>query len=63
MEGKVKFFNERKGYGFVIEQESSKEYFFHVTKVKKRVKNDDEVTFDLQDTDKGTQAVNVKPLK
>lgn len=27
--GKVKFFNEKKGYGFIIDDETKKEYFFH----------------------------------
>lgn len=31
MTGKVKFFNTTKGYGFIVEDETNKEYFVHVT--------------------------------
>ncbi len=33
MEGKVKFFNETKGFGFIKESQSGKEYFVHITGV------------------------------
>ncbi|MCF8331460.1 MAG: cold shock domain-containing protein [Bacteroidales bacterium] len=60
--GKVKFFNESKGYGFIKDQESDKEYFVHVTGLVDKVKEDDEVSFDLQEGRKGLNAVNVKLL-
>ena len=31
MKGKIKFFNETKGYGFITEDETNKDYFLHVT--------------------------------
>ncbi|MFW6020136.1 MAG: cold-shock protein [Bacteroidales bacterium] len=58
--GKVKFFNEAKGYGFIKDQESDKEYFVHVTGLVDKIKEDDEVSFDLQEGKKGLNAVNVK---
>lgn len=58
--GKVKFFNETKGYGFIKDQESDKEYFVHVTGLIDKIKEDDEVSFDLQEGKKGLNAVNVK---
>lgn len=58
--GKVKFFNETKGYGFIKDQESDKEYFVHVTGLVDKIKEDDEVSFDLQEGKKGLNAVNVK---
>ncbi len=58
--GKVKFFNETKGYGFIKDQESDKEYFVHVTGLIDKVKEDDMVSFDLQEGRKGLNAVNVK---
>ncbi len=58
--GKVKFFNESKGYGFIKDQESDKEYFVHVTGLIDKVKEDDMVSFDLQEGRKGLNAVNVK---
>jgi len=60
--GKVKFFNESKGYGFIKDQESDKEYFVHVTGLVDKVKEDDEVSFDLQEGRKGLNAVNVKVI-
>ncbi len=58
--GIVKFFNESKGYGFVKDEESSKEYFVHVSGLIDEVKENDEVTYELQEGRKGLNAVNVK---
>ncbi|NQU86005.1 MAG: cold shock domain-containing protein [Mariniphaga sp.] len=58
--GTVKFFNEMKGFGFIKDAESSKEYFVHSNGLKDRVKENDEVTFDLEEGRKGLNAVNVK---
>lgn len=58
--GTVKFFNETKGYGFIKDDESGKEYFVHVTGLVDKVRENDNVSFDLQDGKKGTNAVNVR---
>lgn len=58
--GTVKFFNESKGFGFIKEEETNKEYFVHVTGLVDEIKEDDSVTFDLQEGRKGLNAVNVK---
>jgi len=58
--GTVKFFNESKGFGFIKESGSDKEYFVHVSGLNDQVRENDEVTFDLQDGKKGLNAVNVK---
>ncbi|HNZ81053.1 MAG: cold shock domain-containing protein [Bacteroidales bacterium] len=58
--GKVKFFNEAKGFGFIKETETSKEYFVHASGLIDRVKENDEVTFELEEGRKGLNAVNVK---
>ncbi|MBI9052421.1 MAG: cold shock domain-containing protein [Bacteroidales bacterium] len=58
--GIVKFFNESKGYGFVKDQESEKEYFVHVSGLIDKVNENDEVTYDLEEGKKGLNAVNVK---
>ncbi len=60
--GTVKFFNEEKGFGFIKEEESGKEYFVHITGLVDRVKQDDEVSFDLEQGKKGINAVNVKVI-
>jgi len=58
--GKVKFFNESKGYGFILDDESGKEYFVHATGLIDRVNEGDTVTFELQEGKKGLNAVKVK---
>ncbi|MFW5706350.1 MAG: cold-shock protein [Bacteroidota bacterium] len=58
--GTVKFFNETKGFGFIVEDESKKEYFVHATGLIDEIRENDEVTFDLQEGRKGLNAVNVK---
>lgn len=58
--GTVKFFNDSKGYGFIKDEESGKEYFVHVTGLVDEITENDEVTFDLQEGRKGLNAVNVK---
>jgi CspA family cold shock protein len=58
--GTVKFFNESKGYGFIKDEETNKEYFVHASGLVDKVNEDDEVTFELQEGKKGLNAVNVK---
>lgn len=58
--GKVKFFNESKGFGFIKDIDSSKEYFVHSSGLKDSVREDDTVTFDLEEGKKGLNAVNVR---
>jgi CspA family cold shock protein len=58
--GKVKFFNESKGYGFIKDVESEKEYFVHVSGLIDEINENDDVTFELQEGKKGLNAVNVK---
>jgi len=58
--GTVKFYNESKGFGFIKDTESSKEYFVHSTGLKDNIGENDEVTFDLEEGKKGLNAVNVK---
>jgi cold shock protein len=58
--GTVKFFNESKGFGFIKDAESSKEYFVHVSGLIDKIRENDEVTFDIQEGKKGLNAVNVK---
>ena len=58
--GKVKFFNESKGFGFIKDDESEKEYFVHATGIIDKIQEDDEVTFELVEGKKGLNAVDVK---
>jgi len=58
--GTVKFYNESKGFGFIKDTVSSKEYFVHSTGIKESIRENDSVTFDLEEGKKGLNAVNVK---
>jgi len=61
MEGKVKWFNASKGFGFII-GEDNKEYFVHVTQIPKEteINESDLVNFEAVETDRGIQAQNVE---
>lgn len=58
--GTVKFFNESKGFGFIIEDGSKTEYFVHASGLIDPVKEGDQVTFELEQGRKGLNAVQVK---
>ena len=58
--GTVKFFNQSKGFGFIIDDESKTEYFVHVTGLIDEINEGDAVEFELQEGRKGLNAVNVK---
>lgn len=64
-EGKVKWFNERKGFGF-IEQEGGGDIFVHFSAIKaegfKTLNEGQRVSFDVAQGKKGLEAENVKPL-
>ena len=47
--GTVKFFNESKGYGFVVSSKDESEYFVHVSKLIDEVKEGDNVEFELEE--------------
>jgi len=60
MKGKVKFFDEMKGFGFIA-GDDGKEYFVHQTALKEGVTlhENDLVTFDVVEGDRGPKATNV----
>ncbi len=58
--GTIKFFNTEKGFGFIKDDSNDKEYFVHVTGLIDEVRENDRVTFELQEGKKGLNAVNVK---
>ena len=59
-QGTVKFFNESKGYGFIKDDESGKEYFVHVSGLIDEIRENDDVTYELEEGRKGLNAVNVQ---
>jgi CspA family cold shock protein len=58
--GTVKFYNDSKGFGFITDSATSKEYFVHSTGLKESIRENDKVTFDLEQGKKDLNAVNVK---
>ena len=58
--GTVKLFNDSKGFGFIKDANSTKEYFVHSTGLIDNINENDEVTFDIEEGRKGLNAVNVK---
>jgi len=61
MEGKVKFFDAEKRFGFIAGNDD-KEYFVHESGLNEgvRISEDDVVSFDVEEGDRGPKAVNVK---
>ena len=64
-QGKVKWFNERKGYGF-ISRDNGDDVFVHYSEIEsdgfKTLAEDQAVSFEIKEGPKGLQASNVKPL-
>ncbi len=61
--GTVKFFNETKGFGFIKVENSNEEVFVHVSGLKEEIRQNDTVTFEVQEGKKGLNAVNVRLAK
>lgn len=61
--GKVKFFNESKGYGFIVIDENQSEVFVHHSGLIEKVREDDRVEFEVIDGKKGQNAVNVRRIQ
>jgi len=61
MKGKIKYFNESKGFGFII-AEDGKEVFVHQSALGDGVtlNENDQVTFDVEEGERGPKASNVK---
>lgn len=60
--GTVKFFNDAKGFGFILEDENEKEHFVHVSGLVDEIREGDKVEFELEEGKKGLNAVKVKVL-
>ena len=58
--GTVKFFNEEKGFGFIQDEESNRDVFVHKTGLVDKIRENDRVTYEMEDTPKGPCAINVK---
>lgn len=64
--GKVKWFNDQKGYGFITPEDGSKDLFVHFSSILtegfKSLAENQIVEYDVIDTDKGPKAANVRPV-
>ncbi len=58
--GKVAFFNDAKGYGFVSDNETNEKYFVHISDTIDQIKEGNQVTFELEKGKRGLNAVRVK---
>lgn len=57
--GTVKFFNEAKGFGFITPNDGSADVFVHISGLNGKVRENDSVTYELEQGKKGINAVNV----
>jgi CspA family cold shock protein len=62
LQGKVKFFNTTKGFGFIVEDGTNDEHFVHVSGLIDQINEGDTVEFELKEGRKGMNAVNVKTI-
>ena len=64
--GKVKWFNDQKGYGFITPEDGSKDLFVHFSSILsegfKSLAENQVVEYDVVESEKGPKAANVRPV-
>ena len=60
--GTVKFFNNSKGFGFITQDEGGKDVFVHANGLVDEINEGDKVSFDVEESPKGLNALNVKVI-
>jgi len=58
-QGKVKFFNESKGFGFIVPSNGDAEIFVHISGLVDQIRENDTVNYEVEQGKKGLNAVNV----
>jgi len=61
-EGTVKFFNETKGFGFITPSAGGPDVFVHVSGLMSDIRENDNVSYEVQNGQKGLNAVNVSVI-
>ncbi|MEJ6505529.1 MAG: cold shock domain-containing protein [Crocinitomicaceae bacterium] len=60
--GVVKFFNNEKGFGFIVDSDSKEEVFVHKSGLVDNIQEDDQVEFEMEQGKRGLNAVNVSKV-
>ena len=64
--GKIKWFNAKKGYGFITEDETNKDIFLHVSALEESklrvLKEEQKIKFDIKEEKNKLQAINIRKL-
>ncbi|WP_343530343.1 cold shock domain-containing protein [Pedobacter sp.] len=61
-QGTVKFFNETKGFGFITPTAGGEDVFVHSSGLQNQIRENDQVTYEVEKGKKGLNAVNVRIL-
>jgi len=61
--GTVSFYNDSKGFGFIVDSETKESIFMHVNNIEGEIKENNVVSFEVEMGPKGPNAINVKQAK
>ncbi len=60
--GTVKFFNKPRGFGFITPDDGEKDLFVHKSNLVDEITEGDKVSYDVEESEKGLNAINVKVI-